>query len=253
MDRRAGRRSRPSASPPTRPRSSATSCSSTCPKSGSTVAAGRVVGEIESTKSVGELFAPVNGTVVESNDAVVGDPRARQQRPVRRGLAHQGRVQRTSRRSSPTTSTRRWSGNDRHDSGTAARRAVRRPSHRHRLRRPGVHARGGRLRLGRGSRQCGRAAERSTRPRWSARASRPPPPSARRSPSCALSPRRNTRQPLDDRARLLRHDHAGGHQAQRAREPELVHGVHALPAGDLAGPPRGAHQLPDHGLRPHRA
>lgn len=44
------------------------------PKSGSTVAAGKVVGEIESTKSVGELFAPVNGTVVESNDAVVASP-----------------------------------------------------------------------------------------------------------------------------------------------------------------------------------
>ena len=44
------------------------------PKAGSTVAAGRVVGEIGSTKSVGELFAPVNGTVVESNDAVVATP-----------------------------------------------------------------------------------------------------------------------------------------------------------------------------------
>ena len=44
------------------------------PKTGSTVAAGRVVGEIESTKSVGELFAPVDGTVVESNDAVVATP-----------------------------------------------------------------------------------------------------------------------------------------------------------------------------------
>jgi glycine cleavage system H protein len=33
-----------------------------------------VVGEIESTKSVGELFAPVNGEVVEANDAVVADP-----------------------------------------------------------------------------------------------------------------------------------------------------------------------------------
>ena len=44
------------------------------PKAGSTVAAGRVVGEIESTKSVGELFAPVNGTVVESNDAVLATP-----------------------------------------------------------------------------------------------------------------------------------------------------------------------------------
>jgi glycine cleavage system H protein len=33
-----------------------------------------VVGEIESTKSVGELFAPVEGEVVESNQAVVDDP-----------------------------------------------------------------------------------------------------------------------------------------------------------------------------------
>ncbi len=44
------------------------------PKVGSTVAEGKVVGEIESTKSVGELFAPVNGTVLESNDAVVANP-----------------------------------------------------------------------------------------------------------------------------------------------------------------------------------
>ena len=44
------------------------------PKAGSTVASGKVVGEIESTKSVGELFAPVDGEVVESNDAVVSDP-----------------------------------------------------------------------------------------------------------------------------------------------------------------------------------
>ena len=44
------------------------------PKIGSDVASGTVVGEIESTKSVGELFAPVNGTVAEANDAVVADP-----------------------------------------------------------------------------------------------------------------------------------------------------------------------------------
>jgi glycine cleavage system H protein len=44
------------------------------PKAGSTVAEGKVVGEIESTKSVGELFAPVNGTVVESNEAVIASP-----------------------------------------------------------------------------------------------------------------------------------------------------------------------------------
>ena len=44
------------------------------PKVGSDVATGSVVGEIESTKSVGELFAPVNGTVAEANDAVVDEP-----------------------------------------------------------------------------------------------------------------------------------------------------------------------------------
>ncbi len=44
------------------------------PKAGSTITSGTVVGEIESTKSVGELFAPVNGTVVEANEAVVASP-----------------------------------------------------------------------------------------------------------------------------------------------------------------------------------
>ncbi|HET8896383.1 MAG TPA: glycine cleavage system protein GcvH [Protaetiibacter sp.] len=44
------------------------------PAVGSAVAAGRVVGEIESTKSVGELYAPLDGEVVEANQAVVDDP-----------------------------------------------------------------------------------------------------------------------------------------------------------------------------------
>lgn len=44
------------------------------PAVGDTVAEGRVVGEIESTKSVGELFAPMNGTVTAVNDAVVASP-----------------------------------------------------------------------------------------------------------------------------------------------------------------------------------
>jgi glycine cleavage system H protein len=44
------------------------------PAVGSTVASGKVVGEIESTKSVGELFAPVDGTVTEVNEAVVDSP-----------------------------------------------------------------------------------------------------------------------------------------------------------------------------------
>ena len=44
------------------------------PKAGAAITEGKVVGEIESTKSVGELFAPVNGTVVEANDAVSSRP-----------------------------------------------------------------------------------------------------------------------------------------------------------------------------------
>lgn len=44
------------------------------PAVGTTVTAGEVCGEIESTKSVGELYAPLTGEVVAINDAVVDDP-----------------------------------------------------------------------------------------------------------------------------------------------------------------------------------
>jgi len=44
------------------------------PAVGSTLTAAAVVGEIESTKSVGELYAPLAGEVAEVNDAVVDDP-----------------------------------------------------------------------------------------------------------------------------------------------------------------------------------
>ncbi|MDN3309713.1 glycine cleavage system protein GcvH [Microbacterium oryzae] len=44
------------------------------PQVGAAVTAGQVMGEIESTKSVSELYAPVDGTVVEVNDAVDADP-----------------------------------------------------------------------------------------------------------------------------------------------------------------------------------
>lgn len=40
----------------------------------STVVAGTPCGELESTKSVSDLFAPVDGEVVEVNQAVVADP-----------------------------------------------------------------------------------------------------------------------------------------------------------------------------------
>jgi glycine cleavage system H protein len=44
------------------------------PDVGTEVAGGSIVGEIESTKSVGELFAPVDGTVVEKNEGVESSP-----------------------------------------------------------------------------------------------------------------------------------------------------------------------------------
>ncbi len=46
------------------------------PAVGSTVTAGEVCGEIESTKSVGELYAPLSGEVVAINEDVVADPSA---------------------------------------------------------------------------------------------------------------------------------------------------------------------------------
>ena len=44
------------------------------PEVGSTVAAGDSFGEVESTKSVSEIYAPVSGEVVARNDAVVEAP-----------------------------------------------------------------------------------------------------------------------------------------------------------------------------------
>ncbi|MFC6355002.1 glycine cleavage system protein GcvH [Luethyella okanaganae] len=44
------------------------------PAVGSTVVNGAVVGEIESTKSVGELFAPIDGIVTAVNGEVVARP-----------------------------------------------------------------------------------------------------------------------------------------------------------------------------------
>lgn len=44
------------------------------PKPGSALTAGAIVGEVESTKSVGELYAPFDGEVIEANDAVAAAP-----------------------------------------------------------------------------------------------------------------------------------------------------------------------------------
>jgi glycine cleavage system H protein len=44
------------------------------PAVGTSIVAGSIVGEIESTKSVGELYAPVSGSVTATNDGVVDSP-----------------------------------------------------------------------------------------------------------------------------------------------------------------------------------
>lgn len=46
----------------------------TLPDVGSTVTAGETCGEVESTKSVSDLYAPVTGTVTARNDALDASP-----------------------------------------------------------------------------------------------------------------------------------------------------------------------------------
>lgn len=44
------------------------------PEAGTVLTAGEACGEVESTKSVSDLYSPVTGKVVETNPAVVDDP-----------------------------------------------------------------------------------------------------------------------------------------------------------------------------------
>lgn len=44
------------------------------PEVGSSVTAGEVCGEVESTKSVSEIYSPVTGEVVERNEDAIADP-----------------------------------------------------------------------------------------------------------------------------------------------------------------------------------
>ncbi|MFD4629687.1 glycine cleavage system protein GcvH [Streptomyces sp. NPDC058284] len=44
------------------------------PEVGDTVTAGETCGELESTKSVSDLYSPVNGEIVAANQDVVDDP-----------------------------------------------------------------------------------------------------------------------------------------------------------------------------------
>ena len=44
------------------------------PETGATVSAGEAFGEVESTKSVSEIYAPITGRVVARNDDLENDP-----------------------------------------------------------------------------------------------------------------------------------------------------------------------------------
>lgn len=44
------------------------------PEEGDTVSAGSVIGELESTKSVSDIFCPVDGVVIKSNEGLEASP-----------------------------------------------------------------------------------------------------------------------------------------------------------------------------------
>ncbi|GHH15401.1 glycine cleavage system protein GcvH [Streptomyces lanatus] len=62
------------------------------PEVGSTVTAGETCGELESTKSVSDLYSPVNGEVTEINEDVVNDPALVNSAPFEGGWLFKVRV-----------------------------------------------------------------------------------------------------------------------------------------------------------------
>ncbi|CAL9294762.1 glycine cleavage system protein GcvH [Streptomyces sp. SudanB182_2057] len=62
------------------------------PEAGSTVTAGESCGELESTKSVSDLYSPVTGEVTEINEDVVNDPSLVNSAPFEGGWLFKVRV-----------------------------------------------------------------------------------------------------------------------------------------------------------------
>ncbi|MCP9957192.1 MULTISPECIES: glycine cleavage system protein GcvH [Streptomyces] len=62
------------------------------PEVGDTVTAGETCGELESTKSVSDLYSPVSGEVVEANQEVVDDPSLVNSAPFEGGWLFKVRV-----------------------------------------------------------------------------------------------------------------------------------------------------------------
>lgn len=67
------------------------------PEVGDTVTAGETCGELESTKSVSDLYSPATGEVVEVNQAVIDEAGPGELRPLRGWLAVQGPARRRAR------------------------------------------------------------------------------------------------------------------------------------------------------------
>jgi glycine cleavage system H protein len=55
------------------------------PAVGDSISAGDTIGEVESTKSVSDVYAPVSGTVVAVNDALVDSPQLLNEDPYVEG------------------------------------------------------------------------------------------------------------------------------------------------------------------------
>lgn len=55
------------------------------PKVGSSISAGAVCGEVESTKSVSEIYAPISGEILEVNDSLNSTPEKINQDPYKEG------------------------------------------------------------------------------------------------------------------------------------------------------------------------
>ncbi|MER6573892.1 glycine cleavage system protein GcvH [Streptomyces sp. NPDC001093] len=62
------------------------------PEVGSTVTAGETCGELESTKSVSDLYSPVTGEITEINEDVVNDPSLVNSAPFEGGWLFKVRV-----------------------------------------------------------------------------------------------------------------------------------------------------------------
>ncbi|MFJ5558328.1 glycine cleavage system protein GcvH [Streptomyces sp. NPDC093250] len=62
------------------------------PEVGDTVTAGETCGELESTKSVSDLYCPVSGEVTEVNEDVVNDPSLVNSAPFEEGWLFKVRV-----------------------------------------------------------------------------------------------------------------------------------------------------------------